>query len=122
MDELREELEMEGRQRGGVIAGLVNWLGEAATSAGAATPLKVRPARALCPAGGTACPNPDIPGSMLPQLYAITLLCLLAHISAYLLSAGLHALLRRLHTSGSCAARPSGSPRAAAAWTMTAQM
>lgn len=40
MDELREELEMEGRQRGGVIAGLVNWLGEAATSAGAATPLK----------------------------------------------------------------------------------
>lgn len=44
MDELRAELEREGRQRGGVIAGLVNWLGDAANGAQAATPLKVRPA------------------------------------------------------------------------------
>lgn len=40
MDELRAELEREGRQRGGVIAGLVNWLGDAANGAQAATPLK----------------------------------------------------------------------------------
>ncbi|KAL4427323.1 hypothetical protein ABPG77_003232 [Micractinium sp. CCAP 211/92] len=40
MDALREELEREGRERGGVIAGVVNWLGDAATSARAASPLK----------------------------------------------------------------------------------